>query len=650
MPGADCEHIGDGECRDNIGRALLQGSVTHNSQGPGSNELAPHQPVRYNNGEMAQQFQGHLQRPAEATSRTSHRNTKQPAHPANAAGFAMSEQAREYQAGDDFPWEHHDEDDTAEVDSDGGTDDSSEDDDSWWPWDESPQNEDDDATDEVGGEDTDEVGSEDTDEVGGEDTDEVGGEGGGKVKKSRRRRKKPKSKSSKKRRKKGKEKGKGKGKDKDEDDEADSSKPDLSTVIRPNLGKQAEIIEVGLLVKKFMGVKFADHQFEVDVLVTSRWADDRAKELLQSGAKLLTISGKDAREVVWVPDIVITNRVHEQMDVLSSVVQISSNGSVMKIDRVHVTLQCLLSTNAFPFDEQTLPIKIASSTLMVDQLMLKVDPDMCGVEDNAFEDNTFQFKSSTVQSYEEFDGPLQKSRARLDVLVKRKTASCISTVLLPLLLVASISWSGFFMPCNNPAFIMPRVATSFVSYLMQVTLDTKIDAIQPDRSTDSWLDILHECLECTVYFAVVTNIIVQYTAFYDKLPELGKKFDEELQIFLPIITVVLTVVCFCFSGVDEQVYELKLLTRGIMVFTLIPYIISMLWRLRTHRKDQDAPKEITELPAFKPAPAPASYATPMPAAGGYQPVGTPMPPGASPMPAPGPPYAGVTPAPGPYAR
>lgn len=396
----------------------------------------------------------------------------------------------------------------------------------------------------------------------------------------------------------------------------------MSTILRPNFGKQADIIDVGILVKKFMGVMFSEHTFEVDAVIIAKWVDKRASKLLKKGAESLSLNSEEARRVLWLPDILISNRVHEGFDILSSGVQVKSNGTVIKVDRCHVTLQCNYKTNAFPFDTQTLPIKIASSTLMVDQLILRMDAASSGVGDEAFEDNSFNYIMSSVDEYEERDGPLEKSRAKLDIVVKRKSASCVSTVLIPCLCIASISWSGFFMPCHLPAFMMPRVATSFVSFLMQVTLDAKIDAIQPERNSDSWLDILHASLEACVYTAVIFNIIVQYTAYWEKLKNLGRVFDEELQLGLPVVTTLLVVVCMAFIGVDENVHELLYFTRAILIFTVLPYMASMLIRIRIHAHryhEEEAAKKLagvvaSELPPFKPAPAPVvvqGISTPM---------------------------------------
>mmetsp|Transcript_60406 Transcript_60406/g.107631 ORF Transcript_60406/g.107631 Transcript_60406/m.107631 type:complete len:525 (-) Transcript_60406:40-1614(-) len=404
---------------------------------------------------------------------------------------------------------------------------------------------------------------------------------------------------------------------------AASTIAEMGKIIRPNHGKEADIVQIGILVKKFLGVKFGENSFEADVLVISTWVDKRAASLLKKGSKTLSLSGPEAGKILWVPDIVITNRMFDALDLLSSVVQVHGNGTVMKVDRCHATMISLFVANAFPFDSQILPIKVASSSLMVDQLILRIDPALTGVEDYAFEDDTFKFLSSSTQTYEEFDGPLQKSRAKLDMLVKRKPASFISTVLLPCLFITTTAWSGFFLPCNLPAFMMPRVATSFLSFLMQVTLDAKIDDIQPERSTDSWLDNLHTSLEATVYFAVVANIIVQYAAYYENEKELGKTFDQELQIFLPVLTALLFAVCLSFAGVNEQVYELKIFTFLMLAFSIIPYLITMIWRIRSHKRISEqmaAPHKMvgSELPPFQPAPmpvqaVPARYASTAPA-------------------------------------
>lgn len=358
-----------------------------------------------------------------------------------------------------------------------------------------------------------------------------------------------------------------------------------ASLIRPNSGKRPDVVEVEIIMKDFRGVAFTANVFEADLILISRWRDDRTKDLLQQkGAKrTLNLPPADAKRTLWMPDIEVLNREYDGLDILSSVVQVKPDGVVEKIERSHARLKVLFHTNAFPYDTQTLKVKVASNSKMADDVVLKThtdDEDMPGVLKGAFDkDDLFDYMSSEMRDYLETDGPLTKSRAELLVTIRRNMASCYSTILVPAFCIVSISWAGFFMPCGNPAFAMPRVTTSFVSFLMQVNLDNRIDKLQPARGDASWLDIWQEANEICVYAAVVFTIAVLYIAFYLEDPELGSSFDQELQILLPLVSLIIMLVCYTYVG-STKTYQLSSVTRSVLFLAFGGYSAYMLWRLR----------------------------------------------------------------------
>jgi len=340
-----------------------------------------------------------------------------------------------------------------------------------------------------------------------------------------------------------------------------------TSLIRPNSGKRPDVIEVEIIMKNFMGVTFTANAFEADLILISRWRDNRTKALLQTKEKrTLSLSPADAQRTLWMPDIEILNREYQGLDILSSVVQVKADGIVEKIERSHARLKCHVRTNAFPYDTQTLRVKVASNSKMSDDVVLEaVSDDMRpGILPGTFGKHAlFDYMSSEVRDYMETDGPLKKSRAELLVTVRRNMASCFSTILVPAFCIVSISWAGFFMPSHAPAFAMPRVTTSFVSFLMQVNFKNRIDKLQPDRGDASWLDILQECNEMCVFAAVVFTIAVLYTSFYGELPDLASQFDSELQWFLPLVSLILWIICYLYVG-STNTFQLSCVTRTVL--------------------------------------------------------------------------------------
>merc|ERR1719171_2649800 len=124
---------------------------------------------------------------------------------------------------------------------------------------------------------------------------------------------------------------------------------------------------------------------------------------------------------------------------------------------------------------------------MLDEVVLKplTDPDATGIKDGIFEGKDLDFVSTKTVAFDDEQGLLRKSRGELNIVAYSQT------MITPKLVLMVLSWTVFFFPVQ-PGFIMPRVATSMISFLALMTLSLKTDSMLPARSGATWIDLFEE--------------------------------------------------------------------------------------------------------------------------------------------------------------
>merc|ERR1719199_21067 len=93
----------------------------------------------------------------------------------------------------------------------------------------------------------------------------------------------------------------------------------------------------------------------------------------------------------------------------------------MKVERAGVVLSTMFKLKQYPFDVQKLPIKVASSKYMLDEVVLEPDDDKSksGVGKGIFSGTQYELGSWKLYAFAETDGALKKSRGVLEVKVDR---------------------------------------------------------------------------------------------------------------------------------------------------------------------------------------------------------------------------------------
>jgi hypothetical protein len=359
----------------------------------------------------------------------------------------------------------------------------------------------------------------------------------------------------------------------------------LDQFFRPNLGGKPDVVEFAIYVKNFFGLQFRHNLFSLDVVLTLRWMDNRTTKLLPAGATHAVISVDEARKTIWLPDVMVANRAIGGQEEISSALDLNRDGTVIKTQRLKLSIQQHFDVAAFPFDYQTPRIILSSTTLMTSDLVLKKLPDkkLHGAKPGLFNDREFQYVSEKTTVFEEVDASLHKSRGKLAITLKRDWTRYLQTTILPEVFLILISFTVFWMPRATP-FAMPRVATNLISFLTLMTLSINTaEMLPPDRAGMAWIELFADSMQMQNCLILFLNVFVDWVYNTLDLKELGEKMTNELAGLFPLMGSV--VVLMCFAGRSgENLARIQWLIRIWMFGVQSTWIYYSIRRVREAEK------------------------------------------------------------------
>eukprot|EP00747_Dinoflagellata_sp_TGD_P032859 gnl/TRDRNA2_/TRDRNA2_136257_c0_seq1.p1 gnl/TRDRNA2_/TRDRNA2_136257_c0~~gnl/TRDRNA2_/TRDRNA2_136257_c0_seq1.p1 ORF type:complete len:442 (-),score=46.46 gnl/TRDRNA2_/TRDRNA2_136257_c0_seq1:115-1440(-) len=302
-------------------------------------------------------------------------------------------------------------------------------------------------------------------------------------------------------------------------DKTNALDPLNPNALRPHQGDEADVVEFGVYVKEFYGMDIKKSTWSADLILTLSWLDPRTIRLVPAGHFQVTMNEKTARKNIWMPDMIISNHAQNGVEPISTSFIVTKNGTVTRVSRVSAELQSRFHLGAFPFDQQTLRVTLASGSLMLDDLKLAPtnNTKAFGIEESSFHGKDVSLKSYELIEREETTSLLEKSRGDLRIVVQRNAAPYLMGILLPVVFMVIISWTVFWLPLIAP-FAMPRVATALIAFLTLMTLSLRTDAMLPLRGDVSWLDLVESNCSGLMFYNVVFNVccLVLYHQFDEK--------------------------------------------------------------------------------------------------------------------------------------
>eukprot|EP00440_Ansanella_granifera_P022817 gb/GFBE01024779.1/.p1 GENE.gb/GFBE01024779.1/~~gb/GFBE01024779.1/.p1 ORF type:complete len:496 (+),score=119.22 gb/GFBE01024779.1/:1-1488(+) len=356
-------------------------------------------------------------------------------------------------------------------------------------------------------------------------------------------------------------------------------------------------VQFGIYVRRVVRVDVLAKTWTGDLVITTSWNDPDVKKSLKEGQTEARFATEDARKFLWLPDIGITNRDFKNVEVISSSIKIWNSGWATKVERVMATMENDFDTSAYPWDQQTLRVVLASTKLMADELVLKphTDASLIGVSKEVLKGTGFIGKGDAslptinISSFEEADAMLVKSRGVFTLDVIRNPGASVRSLFGPTLILLSVSYINFWFPLLAP-FSMPRLASSVIPLLCMITFTTK------SKMPDSWTDVYNETICLLIACVSILSITVEVTLHSAKNEAFAQELNFQYRIGFPIACLFFILLNMAFvSGEYNDVCTS-------LVRTLIIVILGVnIWRVWKRNKDDAAPK--APEPADAPAPS-----------------------------------------------
>lgn len=345
----------------------------------------------------------------------------------------------------------------------------------------------------------------------------------------------------------------------------------------------------GIYCRRVFDVDVLQKTWTGDLVITISWNDPAATQAIPEGQDETRLATEEARKIIWLPDIGVTNRDFKNLEVISSSVKVWKDGRATKVERVLATMTSDFDTKAYPFDQQKLKVILASEKLMADELVLNphTDQKVTGVKDDVLLGSGFTGVEGakpnyTIDNFEESDGPLVKSRGVLEIKIRRNSASAGRQILTPAFIILGVAYSIFFFPMVA-AFVMPRVAASIISLLGMLTFMTK------NKMPDSWTDVFLEAMCLQVACICLLSLTMEISFHTFKNEEFAKQLSFQYRCSFPVVSLVIYVILIsCTSGElnDLCTYLIRSLVAVLMVLNF-----ARIYRKLNPRPAADAPAE-----------------------------------------------------------
>mmetsp|Transcript_58300 Transcript_58300/g.135720 ORF Transcript_58300/g.135720 Transcript_58300/m.135720 type:complete len:342 (-) Transcript_58300:174-1199(-) len=168
---------------------------------------------------------------------------------------------------------------------------------------------------------------------------------------------------------------------------------------------------------------------------------------------------------------------------------------------------------------------------------------------------------------------------KLHIAVMRDASTFTLRILVPSIFLVVISWAGFYI---NPKTLMPRFASSFISFLALQTFKTNAQKLTPaDAAMITWTDVYMSAVGILMVFAVIENMFVPFA---------NEHWAERSALFIDVYSrfsfpVVFTVVVAVMLLVREP-GRLPLLNYTVhiwlVIFTLVSICVAV-WEYRTFK-------------------------------------------------------------------
>ncbi|KAI6183058.1 Unc-49B protein [Aphelenchoides bicaudatus] len=318
--------------------------------------------------------------------------------------------------------------------------------------------------------------------------------------------------------------------------------------LRPRYGEGPVHVGITLHVSSISAVSEVDMDFTLDFYLRQYWTDPRlAFGKLDTGfakIKELTV-GVDYLEKLWKPDTFFPNEkksIFHLATTHNSFLRIDPDGKVSTSQRLTVTATCPMQLKLFPMDTQECKLEIESYGYTTDDIdyywgmdFEAKKPPQTAVAFSVFSLPQFRRTGYRVNITTAVTSSGAYDRLYVQVVLSRNLGFYLMNIILPAMLIVSISWVSFWL---NREASPARTTLGVTTVLTMTTLITTTNNSMPKVSYIKGLDVFLNFCFVMVFASLVEYAVVSYLNKRKVRSQQAKKSKSERQApsEMPIFT------------------------------------------------------------------------------------------------------------------
>jgi hypothetical protein len=293
-------------------------------------------------------------------------------------------------------------------------------------------------------------------------------------------------------------------------------------------------VGIGLYVIEIADIDPSDNTFQVDGFLDLTWCDPRERfDPEETGVEKEIFLEHDVElklQRMWWPDIEFVNEIQpRQME--NEELIIEPDGSIEYREKFSAKLATDFNMQRFPFDTQTLIIEIESFAWSSKDLIFVVEDDIVGFSDE------FSIPEWEIIGIQEHLETKQEVRDRnpyselvVEITVERDPGFYLTKIMIPLIIITSISWAVFWMVGDGLA---DRMSVSFTGVLAAVAYQFIISEALPRHIYNTFMDAIVLFSFIMMTLTIIENIIANNLHLRDQV-ETATRLDKASRYLFPI--------------------------------------------------------------------------------------------------------------------
>ena len=284
-------------------------------------------------------------------------------------------------------------------------------------------------------------------------------------------------------------------------------------ILGPPRGDGPTVVRVGFFLSDVNSVNEEQETFEFEGILTMKWEDPRQVfDPEDIGAPEKVFQGNyQFSEVAagWWPQLVLANESgrYERQGML---LRVKPDGSMTYVEEINGVAEMPMELRRFPFDRQTFEAVFEVLGFDGSEVVLLPDPSTSGTEEHGVTIAEWELVgySTSARGYDPVyadghSGELSAFVIRIEIA--RQPGSMLRDVVIPLVILVTLSWSVFWMDRES---LGDRMDISFVGILAVVAFQMVVSNILPRISYLTLMGTFLFLNYLILFASVVVNLVV----------------------------------------------------------------------------------------------------------------------------------------------